>query len=111
MHLCLLPWELVVHLLYFLLFVAFETEKVKFLLVVGCIYLGLDIVFVDKVLIFIMVLLLRLVYILRIPHNLLLIIGMKEVRYKVPLEILRIDVINRDQVIVQPWYPWRTTSR
>ena len=68
-------------------------------------------VVVDEVLIFIMVLLLRLVHILRIPHNLLLIIGVKEIRYKVSLEILRVDVVNRDQIIVQPWYPWRTTSR
>ncbi len=68
-------------------------------------------VVVDEVLIFIMVLLLRLVYILRIPHNLLLIIGVKEVRYKVPLKILRVDVINRDQIIVQPRDPWGTTIR
>ena len=75
----------------------------------GCIYLGLDIVLVDKVLIFIMVLLLRLVYFIRIPHNLLLIIGMKEIRYKIPLKILRVDVINWDQIIIQPRDPWGTT--
>ncbi len=98
--------------MYFLLLVAFETEEVKFLLFFDiCVYLGLDVVVVDEVLIFIMVLLLRLVYFIRIPHNLLLIIGVKEIRYKVPLEILRVDVINRDQVIVQPRDPWRTTIR
>ena len=111
MHLGLLPWELVVYLLDFLWFISFNVEDVKFLLVVMCIHLGLYVVVIDEVLIFIMVLLLRLVYILPIPYNLLLIIRMKEIRYKVPLEVLRVNIINRDQVIIQPWYPWSTILR
>ena len=71
----------------------------------------MDIIIVDKVLIFIMVLLLRLIYILSIPYNLLLIIRMKEIRDQIPLEILRVDIINRDQVIIQPRYPWSTSWR
>jgi len=76
-HLSFLPWEFIVFH-----FLGFSIDKVTKMI------FGFVVVLVNKVLIFIMVLLLRLVYILRIPHNLLLIIGVKEVRYKVPLEIL-----------------------
>jgi hypothetical protein len=87
-HLGLLPWELVVDLLDFLWFVPFEVEDVVFFRVVMCVDFGLDFIIIDEVLVFIMVLLLRLIYILSISYNLLLIIRMKEIRDQIPLEIL-----------------------
>jgi NADH:ubiquinone oxidoreductase subunit 3 (subunit A) len=82
------PWELVVDLLDFLWFVPFEVEDVVFFPVVVCVDFGLDFIVIDEVLVFIMVLLLRLIYILSISYNLLLIIRMKEIRDQIPLEIL-----------------------
>ena len=108
-HLSFLPWELIVHLLVFL--GSLKVEDVLFLSVKRIVDLAFNILTVNKVLIFIMMWLLRLIYILSVSYNLLLIIRMKEIRYQVPFKILFVDIINRDQVIIQTCNPWGTIRR